>query len=269
MARKSPSKPGALEKARTDRGGDPFRKRSAEDRHRATPDEFVYGDGIVCGTDHRGYATPNNRSLTELRVDASQGFIPLWARNMTLGWQFDESSIATYFENAPDAMNAIELLFSDAIGAWGDSVPVRFTKQTSGWDFEFVMQPTDDCDVNGCVLAASFFPDGGRHQLFLYPKMFARSRDDQVNTLVHELGHVFGLRHFFANISETQWRSELFGTDSPFSIMNYGSKSVLTDADKADLKRLYELAWSGDLTQINGTPIRFMKPYHDSGAPPG
>jgi hypothetical protein len=32
------------------------------------------------------------------------------------------------------------------------------------------------------------------------------------------------------------------------------------------LKRLYELAWSGQLTRINGTPIRFVKPFHDSGA---
>jgi hypothetical protein len=48
--------------------------------------------------------------------------------------------------------------------------------------------------------------------------------------------------------------------------MNYGTNSTLTDADKSDLRRLYELAWSGQLTQINGTPIRFMKPFHTSGA---
>ena len=50
--------------------------------------------------------------------------------------------------------------------------------------------------------------------------------------------------------------------------MNYGSKSVLTADDKADLKRLYQLAWSGQLTQINGTPIKFVMPFHTLAAQP-
>ena len=85
---------------------------------------------------------------------------------------------------------------------------------------------------------------------------------------MHEIGHVFGLRHFFANISENEWPSQIFGTHSAFSIMNYGHDSVLTPKDKSDLKRLYQLAWSGKLTHINGTPIRLMRPYHESGASP-
>jgi hypothetical protein len=268
--KKGPSKQRPQPKGRPARGGDPFRKRAAHAGHRkrATPDEHVYGNGIVCDTEYRGHPTADNRNPAAIRVDASKGYIPLWANGTTLWWQFDEGSIGDYFDNPQGAMQAIEELFSDAIGEWGDAVPVRFSKETSGYDFEFVMRPDDDCDDNGCVLAASFFPDGGRHQLYLYPKMFERSRDDQVRTMIHELGHVFGLRHFFANISETQWPSELFGTDAAFSIMNYGSKSVLTDADRSDLKRLYEQVWSGDLTSINGTPIRLMKPFHDVGDTP-
>jgi hypothetical protein len=89
-----------------------------------------------------------------------------------------------------------------------------------------------------------------------------------VNTLVHEIGHIFGLRHFFANVSETAWPSEVFGTHRPFPIMNYGSQSELTDDDKADLKRLYQTAWSGKLTEIDGTPIRSVKPFNIIGALP-
>ena len=38
--------------------------------------------------------------------------------------------------------------------------------------------------------------------------------------------------------------------------------------DRRDLKRLYQMAWSGQLTQINGTPITFVRPYHTVGATP-
>jgi hypothetical protein len=43
--------------------------------------------------------------------------------------------------------------------------------------------------------------------------------------------------------------------------MNYGAKSVLTEADLRDLTELYRLAWSGQLPQINGTPVRLVRPY--------
>jgi hypothetical protein len=98
--------------------------------------------------------------------------------------------------------------------------------------------------------------------------MFTQSRKEQVDTLIHEIGHTFGLRHFFANVSETAWPSQVFGTHKPFSIMNYGNQSELTDDDKADLKRLYQAAWSGELTKINGTPIQLVKPFHTVGGPP-
>ncbi len=59
----------------------------------------------------------------------------------------------------------------------------------------------------------------------------------------------------------------MFGEHEPFSIMNYGSLSQLTDADRSDLKQLYQMVWSGELTNINGTPIRLVKPFHTIGAP--
>jgi len=62
-----------------------------------------------------------------------------------------------------------------------------------------------------------------------------------VETLVHEIGHTFGLRHFSANISETAVPSLIFGTHQKFTIMNYGPDSKLTAQDKSDLKRLYQL----------------------------
>jgi hypothetical protein len=36
----------------------------------------------------------------------------------------------------------------------------------------------------------------------------------------------------------------------------------------SDLRRLYQAAWTGALTQINGTPIKLVKPFHTAGAVP-
>lgn len=224
----------------------------------------VFGDRVVCDTEPRGHATPRGRSPLEIVVDASEGFIPLWAKNSTLRWQFRESSMRA-FKNPSAARTAIRRLFGEALLAWGDAAPVKFAEKSDAWDFEIVMRRNDDCDANGCVLASAFFPDAGRHQIYLYPQMFEQSAQEQIETMVHEIGHVFGLRHFFANVSEKAFPSQIFGVHKAFSIMNYGNKSVLTIDDKADLKRLYQLAWSGQLTHINGTPIRFVKPFHTIG----
>jgi hypothetical protein len=166
------------------------------------------------------------------------------------------------FADPAAAKAEIEQLLAEAILSWGDAAPIGFAQRHDAWDFEIVVRNADDCDINGCVLASAFFPDAGRHQLVIYPQMFTQSKKEQIETLVHEIGHIFGLRHFFAQVEESAWPSAIFGEHNKFSIMNYGEASMLTDADRADLKKLYQLAWAGELAAINGTPIRFVKPFH-------
>jgi hypothetical protein len=227
-------------------------------------DEYrhIYNKHVICVTDSKGYAQPNNMDMAELRLDASNGFIPLWEKKVTLNWRFNES-FGRHFKNAVAAKAGIRKLFGEAILAWKDSCPVKFHEDNDAWDFEIAMHRTD-CDNTGCVLASAFFPDQGQHTFYIYPTMLEQSRTEQLETLEHEIGHIFGLRHFFANISEREWKSELFGSDSPFSIMNYGDKSKLTAADIKDLKRLYQLVWNGELTEINGTPIKKFVSFHMS-----
>jgi hypothetical protein len=247
----------------------PLELRNSEDAAREMESQLhLFGDGIICDTDTRGYAEPGDRSPAEIVVEASEGFIPLWAGGTTLRWRFQEHSMSVFVD--PEAGKAvIKELLGEALLQWGDAAPVRFSEQNDSWDFEIAMREADRCTPRGCVLASAFFPDAGRHELVIYPKMFSQSRKEQVDTIIHEIGHTFGLRHFFANISETRWASEIFGVHKPFSIMNYGGQSELTPDDKNDLRRLYQLAWSGELTEVNRTPIRFVRPFHTAGAPPG
>lgn len=217
-------------------------------------------DKVVCDTDSRGRATPGDRGPAEIVVDASEGFIPLWAQASTLRWRFQERSFAR--QRDPGQLQDDLLgLISEALMKWGSAAPVKFTRDDDLWDFEVALMSEPDCSPGGCVLASAFFPDQGRHRLRIYPTMFEQDADEQVETLIHEFGHVFGLRHFFATVSETAWPSEVFGTHSPFSIMNYGPESVLTDADLIDLTELYRLVWSGQLTHVNDTPVRLVRPY--------
>jgi len=222
----------------------------------------VYNKHVICVTDSKGFPQPDNKDLTEIRVDSSNGFIPLWDKGVTLNWRFNKSFSKPF--KKPDAAKAgIRKLLGEAIVAWKDACPIKFHEDNDAWDFEIAMHKTD-CDDSGCVLASSFFPDQGQHTFYIYPTMLEQSKAEQKETMEHEIGHVFGLRHFFANISETEWKSELFGTDSPFSIMNYGDKSKLTSKDIKDLKRLYHLVWTGALTEINGTKIKKFTSYHMS-----
>ncbi|SCY78753.1 matrixin family metalloprotease [Flavobacterium anhuiense] len=220
----------------------------------------IYNKKVICVTDSKGYAEPNNQDPAKIRVDATDGFIPLWDLGVSLNWRFSKS-FDTYFKNPEAAKHGVRKLFGEAILAWKDSCPVKFREVRDAWDFEISMH-REDCDNTGCVLASAFFPGAGQNTFYIYPTMFHQSYQEQIETIIHEMGHIFGLRHFFANITESRWRSELFGTDSPFSIMNYGDKSKLTDIDIEDLKRLYQLVWSNQLIEINGTPIKKFISFH-------
>jgi hypothetical protein len=222
----------------TSKEADPFQPRDRDEAARLKePDVHIYANGAVCDTDTRGYALPDNQSINEIVVDASEGFIPLWARDVTLRWRFQERSMAI-FRNPSAAKAAIRRLFGEALVKWGDAAPVRFTEKRDAWDFEIVVREADRCNINGCVLASAFFPDSGRHELRIYPKMFTQSRQEQIETLIHEIGHIFGLRHFFAKIAETGAASEIFGEHKELSIMNYGADSQLTFALRSTLLRL-------------------------------
>jgi hypothetical protein len=239
----------------------PFELREKKD---VKPEVHVHGKGIVCATEDTGRPKNRDVSLNEIVVGMGDT-IPLWDSDVTLYWRFQERSFRA-FANPDAAKDRIRALIQQALDLWGEAAPVQFVERDNGWDFEVILRNSDDCSALGCVLASAFFPDTGRHKLTIYPRMLQQEEDEQIETLVHELGHVFGLRHFFAQVSETQLPSEIFGTHVDFTIMNYGANSELSDEDRSDLAALYESARNGELTAINGTPVTLVKPFSSIGA---
>lgn len=239
-----------------------LRRDPPTDRHETAIQKI--GVGFRCDTETLGFKTPHGHGPAEIVVDTSEGFVPLWDKDVVLRWRFRSGTFHRFADPAAAEVK-VQAIFAKALLAWGDAAPVKFAKRSDAWDFEIVMRQADDCDATGCVLASAFFPDAGQHKLLIYPKLFEQSEAEQLDTLAHEIGHVFGLRHFFALISETKWSAAVFGKHDKFTIMNYGADSKLTPADRSDLKKLYQLVWSGKLTEINGTKIRLMQPFHRSG----
>ena len=84
-------------------GTNPFELRKAESPAEPDPDSevHVFGKGVICDTEKRGYATPEGRSVLEIVLDATEGFIPLWAKDMTLRWRFQERSMRAFREPEP------------------------------------------------------------------------------------------------------------------------------------------------------------------------
>ena len=85
-----------------------------------------------------------------------------------------------------------------------------------------------------------------------------------MNTFLHEIGHIIGLRHEFANDPNPkkknkpfETRAQRFGSVNPHSVMSYDDVNNINDLDKKDVVAFYKLA-NGSL--VNGVAIRDYTP---------
>ena len=163
----------------------------------------------------------------EIVVDLDRGKIPLWARNTTLNWRIDEASFERYGDSE-SMKRKVSLLFRDAGDAWGAAAPVTFQESCKAWDFDISIRKRKDCGDDGCTLASAFFPAPERRRVLLYPSMFEYDRSEQLSTMVHELGLVFGLCHFFADTDAEETKlplqaSVIWRVASAMSLCNWVS----------------------------------------------
>lgn len=103
---------------------------------------------------------------------------------------------------------------------------------------------------NPYTIASAFFPSLFARELVLYKRFFAKDDAGRMSTMVHELGHILGLRHehIWKNgkqVEESSYPAELITALDKGSIMHYNWKpgyngnGKLTALDKRGVKILY------------------------------
>ncbi|KAI0014715.1 hypothetical protein F4780DRAFT_767184 [Xylariomycetidae sp. FL0641] len=173
-----------------------------------------------------------------------------WAKGAAPCWCVKRSS----FPSIADAEYAAACL-REAVRLWRRAAPnIPTFNQTEDREiatFQLTYGSTDDLGL----LAEAFFPNQSRRELEVFKEAFSSmNKPFLTNILLHEVGHILGLRHEFAEIIP----SVQMGTPDRLSVMNYHGQAdqwVITAADASWTNELYS-----DIQEIRGSRIQFVHP---------
>lgn len=171
------------------------------------------------------------------------GNVPRWKKGVTVNY-------AAYARGYPTDAQAVFAAYRlwDAVKIWNShNVGVQFKWVGNLNDAAFVLAYGGD---GGSTLARAFFPNSDNlNTIFVYKKAFEPAFINyMVNIFLHELGHVLGLRHEFADQEggAVQW-----GPRNPASVMSYRFPPQIQPSDIRDAKSFYN--YTG--THIGSYPI--------------
>lgn len=190
---------------------------------------------------------PDNGEGPEPIVVGIGSIIPRWKASTTKptkllyyvireGFKNDEDFeyTATAMKEAADEWNAIE--FGLELARTEDRALANFVVK--------YIKP----EVEEGVLASAFFPNEVEDLLvYDFTLVSPTWRPRLKGTLLHELGHVVGLRHEFAIVADDLgngpegFGAVQFGSKNPNSVMSYQPEIEIQDTDKTDVKAFYKL----------------------------
>ncbi|KAJ4862325.1 metallo-peptidase family m12 domain-containing protein [Trichoderma breve] len=199
---------------------------------------------------------------TEVRVGQGD-YISRWLKGSILTYTVDAESFPT-IANATEVKEAMQ----KATDAWGDvwgkvDVSFKYLEVDYNGSATFVVRYSPgECET---TYAMAFFPDAlprkSPAKLFVYELGLSKGAY-LANIFAHEIGHIMGLRHEFADGKHREGRGfhcVLFGKKNPLSIMSYQEdleNLQVTAQDCSELKALY--AYEGE--KYKGLPIRDYDP---------
>ncbi len=157
------------------------------------------------------------------------------------------------FPNPDDAVYAAHQLNAGA-KMWNDvDIGVTFEWVERLEDAAFVLAYGGN---DGGTLARAFFPNtSDLSTMFVYSRAFdADTVSYQSNIFAHELGHVLGLRHEFA---QKEGGSVIFGDENEVSVMSYEFPPEIQESDIENTRKLYKVQHG---KKIGGFPVRRYEP---------
>ncbi|KAH0542210.1 hypothetical protein FGG08_003332 [Glutinoglossum americanum] len=209
-----------------------------------TPGPSVHDDLTIsaskytCSTQKSMPQTVGSPNLAGIMLGLSVN-IPRWKKGSTVKWAASYTGYPTlnHATYAASQLNA-------ATEVWNSlDIGVTFEWVTDLEDAAFVLVYGGD---QGTVLAESFFPnEEPLNTVFVYQGAFQPgSKNIQKEIFLHELGHILGLRHEFADRpfrgNPTEGGAIAFGERNEFSVMSYNFPPTIQESDKRDTRAFYD-----------------------------
>ena len=208
--------------------------------------------------------TQRTESLDELFVGIARGMLFLWENGSVINWIARSDGYPTFNH----AMTAAVAVYR-AAQRWNEVMDGRVTfRYVTKFD-DAAFQVSYGGDLGG-TLASAFFPNQYQRSLNdirVYATQFA---DNQlpliVNTMLHELGHVLGLRHEHSHSGIPGWlppedtangaESIVYGVRNPRSVMAYYRGQDIQPSDESAIREAYDKLSDGSVIEGQG---RFTK----------
>ncbi|WZH45901.1 Matrix metallo ase-11 [Fusarium acuminatum] len=178
--------------------------------------------------------------------------IPRWKTPTNLKWYLKADTF-TSAERAEIAAAAL----NQAAEEWENidfGVTVHQTQNAQEANFNLVYRK--NARNKPAELGLGFFPhDADRDILIFTIALLPARRHLLKNVFLHELGHIFGLRHEFG-LKETI-AAKQFMTKNPLSVMEYNEAPTIQETDREGIRAFYKLEEGFD---IDGSPVTDFLP---------
>jgi len=198
-------------------------------------------------------------AMAGLYLGVEKGLLHLWENGSVLNWTCRK-------DGWPTVKTAEEILVATyrACERWNEvmegRIRFKYVDVLSDAAFEVQYSSSSGGFRRRGLLATAFFPcDYDRDLNFIRVSRSAFSRRylsdyPLYNTMLHELGHVVGLRHNFAHEKgrqEAASESILFGIRNTRSIMSYSKRMDIQESDAIVVRKAYD-------ELLHGTTISAM-----------
>ena len=183
---------------------------------------------------------PNDEEEGQANPDALWvglwGEVPLWRKGSTVNF----GAYATGYPSRQHAIYAAKMLWKAAMKWNAAEVGVKFQWVTKLVDCAFVLRFNKR---RGGTLARAFFPNTQDvNVMWVFATAFKGKYVNFLDAVFeHEVGHVLGLRHEFA---EREGDATMFGPRSPNSVMSYNFPMHIQQTDIEWVRNLYNYTGS-------------------------